>query len=399
MTPTPPSILLNCAPGRRWDQNRPETITDALFAEPLQAVGARGGAKTVRLGLTFAISYLNGPPDQIAESVRRLLALSEKWDAPVVLALDGQNWWGYRPDLWNWWDKAAPGYHPQNRDNVEWTDWSAENAVKICWRNWGRQIRVLPAPHIASPRVREACRPLLTQLARQIKKWADGLPREKVYLFPGVKVGWEASIGINAFHYPGGNRYLEEFPSDLSRDPQTGLKMQTDFAGGLAPLGYAALTAKGWTHKGPITLDDHNRLVADYLNFLARTAREAGLSREQVFTHAGGQFAPWEKHISHRVAVNKHSLPGWSLYNVAPENAGDLAETVTKNKMAWCAAEWLPSAKTAGEWAEAYRACLRFGDCRFVAVYNWESIAAKPEAIAGLRNVLSGGYGSGSKIP
>lgn len=389
MPHTTPYILLCAAPGTRWNQGRPETITDALFTEPLHAVGTKGSPQTARLGLTFPISYLHGPPDAIAESVRRLLALSEKHDAPVLLALDGQNWWGFRPDLWNWWDKSAPGYNTNNRENVEWTDWEPDTAVKICWRNWGRQIRVLPAPNIAAPRVREACRPILGKLARDIKTWADKLPPEKAHLFPGIKVGWEASIGINAYHYKEGNRFLEDFPNDPIHDPQTGLKMGEDFAGGVAPLGYAALTAKNWKHSGAVNLSDHERVVSDYLDFLARTAREAGLSRDQIFTHAGGQYAPWNLHYSHRTAVNKYSLPGWSLYNTTPEQAGDLAQTVRKNKTPWCAAEWLPAAKTPMEWANAYRACLNFGNCRFVAVYNWEGIRNKPDALAGLRDVLT----------
>ena len=180
--------------------------------------------------------------------------------------------------------------------------------------------------------MRDACRPLLGTLARDIKTWADKLPPEKAHLFPGVKVGWEASIGINAYHYVGGNRYLKDFPNDPTHDPQTGLKMGVDFAGGAAPLGYAALTAKNWKHSGPVTLGDHERVVSDYLDFLARTAREVGLSRDEIFTHAGGQYAPWKLHYSHRTPVNKHSLPGWSLYNTAPEQAGDLADVLRKNK-------------------------------------------------------------------
>ena len=386
---TTPFIFLNCAPGKRWNQNAPETTTDALFTDPLRAVGSPGSFRTARLGLSFVISYLNGPPDTISETVRRLLALSEKHDTPVLLALDGQNWWGFRPDLWNFWDTSAPGYDSNNRQNVEWTGWEPETAVKICWRNWGRQIRVLPAPNLAAAPVRAACRPLLLRLAQQIKRWADGLPPDKSHLFCGIKVGWEASIGINAYHYPNGNYFLERFPGNPARDPQTGLQMSADFAGGLAPLGYSALVSLSRTHKGSVTLADQERVVSEYLDFLARTAREAGLKPGEIFTHAGGQFAPWDLHLSHRVAVNKNSVPGWSLYNVMPEKAGDLSRVVKAGKTRqWCVAEWFPGAKTGWEWAQAFRACLEWETCRFVCVYNWESIKDRPEALTGLRDVL-----------
>lgn len=381
-------IFLNRAPGRDYNQNRPETVTDAVFTGPLEKVGARGAA-TRRLGLSFILSYLDGPPDALEATLRRLLALSQKHDVPILIVLDGQNWWGYRADLWNWWDAKRPGYNPQNAWNVEWTGWGPEHAVKIAWRNWGRQIRVLPPPNLAAPRFRAASRIELSRLARIIKQWANRLPVEKRYLFPGVKVGWEASIGINAYHYPGGNALLEQFPDDDSRDPQTGLNMSADFAGGLPPLGYAALKTRGWKRSGAITLADHERITADYLAFLSRVCREAGLRREEIWTHAGGQYAPWEKHYSHAVAINRDSLPGWSLYGHLPQEAGDLGESLSRAGLQmWAAAEWLPNARSAEQWTSAYNRTLSFRKCRFVSVYNWESIREKPEAIEGLRRAL-----------
>ena len=55
--PPPQYIFLNRAPGPDWDQNRPNSITDALFTQPLEAVGTRGNRP--RLGLSFVLSYLN----------------------------------------------------------------------------------------------------------------------------------------------------------------------------------------------------------------------------------------------------------------------------------------------------------------------------------------------------
>jgi hypothetical protein len=68
-------LFVNFAPGVRWNQNRPETITDALFREVPMALNAtEQTAGTRRLGLSFILSYLGGPPDLIAETLRRLLA-------------------------------------------------------------------------------------------------------------------------------------------------------------------------------------------------------------------------------------------------------------------------------------------------------------------------------------
>lgn len=74
-----------------------------------------------------------------------------------MIELDGINYWQARPDLWNWWDKSKPGYNPENKKNVEWTDWTPDSAVKIGWRNWGSQHRVLPMPNLMSPAYLKAC--------------------------------------------------------------------------------------------------------------------------------------------------------------------------------------------------------------------------------------------------
>lgn len=387
-SPPPQYIFLNRAPGPDWDQNRPASVTDALFTQPLEAVGTRGSGRR-RLGLSFILSYLNGPPATLERTLRRLLALAEKHDVPVLIVLDGENYWDGRPDLWNWWDPAKPGYDPGNRVNVEWTGWGQQEAVKVCWRNWGRQFRVRPAPNLASRRFRQASRQSLTDLVTVLKRWRDRLPPDKRDLFPGVKIGWEASVGINSYHYSGGNAFLEKYPNDPSHDPTIGLDMKEDFAGGLQPLGYAALTSKGWRHRGPVTLADQEKITTDYLAFLARMCRQAGLPRDQIWTHAGGQYAPWGLHYSRRVAINSDSLPGWSLYGHAPAEAGDLGDSLTQAGLEdWCAAEWLPGAKTAAQWAAAYEETLSFRRCRFLSLYNWEGIRSKPEAVEGLRRAL-----------
>lgn len=380
-------LFLNRTPGLSFDQNRPETINDALFTEPRGRLQT-AGTPALRLGVSFVLSYLNGPPDKVEATLKRLLEMSEKHEMPVLIVLDGENWWDYRSDLWNWWDTKRSGYDPRNVDNVEWIGPTSRDALKGAWRNWGRQIRVIPPPNLASPRFREASRQELRHLAGIIKRWADRLPAAKRFLFPGVKIGWEASVGINAFAYPNGNTLLEQFPDDASHDPQTGLEMQKDFAGGLLPPGYAALRSMGRQHAGPITLVDQERITADYLAFLSHVCRQVGFKREQIFTHAGGQFAPWTLHYSHQVAVNRDSLPGWSLYGTMPADAGDLSEAVRRSGGEWAAAEWLPYARTAAEWEAACNHTLGFQRCRLLSLYNWEGIRDNLEAVEGLRRTF-----------
>ncbi len=386
---TPQYIFLNRAPGRAWNQSRPESITDALFTQPLAITGTNG-LPSLRMGLSFIFSVLDGGPATLSETLHRLLSHGERHDVPLLIVLDGQNWWGARPDLWNWFDSTKPGFDPANIHNVEWTGPTPDTAVKICWRNWGRQIRVVPPPNLYAPRYRKALESTFAPLVNQLFIWARNLPKEKRHLFPGVKIGWEASIGINAYHYTNGN---QRWSLPESGDPQTGLQMKQDFAGGVAPLGYAARYYARPGQRGPIMLSDHEYLVQGYLAWLATMTRRVGFARHEIFTHGGGQYAPYPLHYTHKTAVNSDSVPGWSLYGVAPEKAGDLPEAIkaANTNGAWCAAEWLPNAQTASEWAQAYRSTLAFQNCRSVSVYNYETIQNKPDALTGLREVLTRG--------
>lgn len=390
----PQYLFINRAPAEAWDQNRPATIEPRLVAEALDPLGPDGrDGPGRRLGLSFILSYHNGPREQIDETARRLLDLAVKLDVPILLTLDGQNWWDFRPDLWNWWDADARGYDPANAHNVEWTGPGPEHAVKVCWRNWGRQIRVRPAPNLASPRFRDSSRAELTRLATLVRDFKRRLPAEKRWLVPGVKVGWEASIGINAYHYPGGNRVFEAHPKDASHDPATLMDMSKDFAGGLALLGYAALASEGLPRPAgaPVTLADHERLVGDYLRFLVATCKAVGFERDEIFLHAGGQYAPWPLHYTHATAITPDAVPGYSLYNDAPDEAGDLRAVLTAARRDdWCAAEWLTHAKTADGWAHDLERALAFGHCRSLTVYNWEGIRDKPHALEGIRRALAG---------
>ena len=385
----PQYLFLNRAPGPSWYQNNPQTVTDKLFEEPFEKLGHAHSAGR-RLGLSFVFSYLDGPPAQMHETLSKLLTMAQKHDVPILIGLSGENWWDYRSDLWNWWDAAKPGYNPANAANVEWTSWTADSALKIAWRNWGSQIRVSPPPNLVSPAFLNACNAELTAMLRIIKSWADSLPAERAYLFPGVKVGWETSIGINAFCYPDGDQLLKSGPADGSGDPKNGLDMAKGLSGGQLLQGYAAATTMGLKHPGPVTLEDQEQIVTRYVRFITDICRKEGLFPDQIFTHGGGQYPPWDQHLSYKIAINSISTPGWSLYNLSPERAGDLAHQLTvANTRDWCASEWLTFGTDSIQWEAAIENTLSFRRCRFLSVYNWEGVRDNASAVEGLRRALA----------
>ena len=83
-------------------------------------------------------------------------------------------------------------------------------------------------------------------------------------------MGWEASIGWNAYYYPDGNAYLAS--QNESADPHTGLnKSAPGAAWGVQQLGYAAAASVGLVPSnidGTLSRSDVAELVRLYLRNL-----------------------------------------------------------------------------------------------------------------------------------
>lgn len=380
----PQYVFLNRAPGSgpdRWNQSNPEGFTPESLRKIVDTVGTRGN-RELRIGVTFVFSILEGRLDTTAESLRRMLKASEAADVPVLIGLDGENWWETRPDLWNWWDESLPGYNLANRMNVEWTGWGPKHAVKIGWRNWGQQVRVRPAPNLASPKFLAEHWKAYDVLIPLARDWYRKLPPQRRYLFGGIKVGWEASINVNAFYQADGNRIAENPQSMPAGDPQHH-DISQGWTFGNPPLGYAAVATEGIRKSGTLTRDDIELVVKRYLARLAHAARQRGIPRELIFTHQGGTYQPWDRHLSFRAAINDDSIPGWSFYSHDPAECGSLgADLDAAGQDQWAAAEWWRGGSTPEEWKQHFNASLKFKKCRMVCVFNWEGLR---EDAAGLR--------------
>jgi hypothetical protein len=355
------------------------------FAEINQAFTNRATGH-VRVGIAAIFSYLHRSRERVTGDLREFLRLAQETDTPIVVQLDGEQWWGQRPDLWNWWDESRPGYSPTNRANVEWTGWSPDHAIKIAWRNWGRQLRVLPPPNLMSPRYREACHEEMRVLIPIILDWWRELPANQKELLIGIKVGWESSIGVNAWYYPGGNELLNQ---TATNDPISGLKAEQLPARGVIQLGYAAVKTAGIRSEGKITEADLAEVVRRHLEDLCREASRLGVPREKLFTH-GAAWKDGEK--LYAAAVNEFSCPGWSFYKHAANPRGDVGvQTALKTSDAphWAAVEWLyqgPAEKAA--WQRALTATLADARCRYLCIYNWSGVRGNRAALEAVQEVL-----------
>lgn len=378
-------ILVNRVPGAGWNQSKPDSFKREDFEAIKTAMGDSGKGR-VHAGVCFIFSYFNGDTETLKTSLRRFLRLAQETDTPVLIALDGENWWNARPDFWNWWDKDKPGYNPDNRDNVEWTSWNREDAIKIAWRNWGRQIRVLPPPNLMNPRYRQECHKQMAELIPIILEWATALPTEQKDLFVGLKLGWESSIGVNSWHYPNGNVLLDKPEKD---DPQSGLKTEVLPSRGVQGIGYAAAKTAGIRTEGELTEADLAEVVRRHLEDLSCQAAQLGVPRTKLFTHTGG----WKNdELLYQAALNEWSCPGWSFYQHASnprEDSGVQSALQRTNAPSWAAVEWLyVGPREVEPWRRALESTLADRRCRFLCIYNWEGIRESKPILEAIRQTV-----------
>ncbi len=364
-------ILFNRAPGQGMNQSRAETLGRAQFEEILARFPNRPAA-TVQTGISFVFSPLRTPPETTVRALETFLAAAEATETPVVVQIDLEHWWEGRPDLWNWWDPAKPGYDPANRMNVEWAGGSPDDAVKIAWRNWGRQIRVLPPPNLASPRYLAACREEIRRLVPMVMAWHARLPEARKHLLVGIKLGHETSIGLNAYHHPGGNALLDR---PAAEDPSRPLDPGDVTARGMAQLGHAALATLGIRTNGAPAEAELRDVARGYLAGLCAEAAKAGVPRRLLFAHGAG----WKDgELVYDVPVNPHACPGWSFYKHAADprkDAGVQRNVAVSDAPFWAASEWLfQGPRTEAAWRGALDATLADPRCRYLCVFNWEGI-------------------------
>lgn len=343
----------------------------------------------IQVGVSTIFSYLHQPRDKVVQQLSAFLAKAQATATPIVVQFDGENWWGQRPDLWNWWDPKRPGYSPTNRLNVEWTSWSPEDAIKIAWRNWGSQLRVLPPPNLMSAPYRAACHAEMRVLVPLVLAWWKQLPADQKHLLVGIKLGHESSIGVNAWYYPNGNALVD---SPASGDPRTGLKAQEIPARGVTQIGYAAVKTAGLRSSGTITEADLAEVVRRHLEDLSRLAAELGVPRDKLFTHVAG----WkDNELLYETGLNPFSCPGWSFYKYAGDPARDagVQQALRKNDAPyWGAVEWLfQGPRETTRWREALQNTLADPRCRYLSIYNYEPVRHIEPAMQAIHQTIAAG--------
>jgi hypothetical protein len=349
-----------------------DEVSDAVFNNISTKLKNSGNSK-IKVGVSAMINYLSASPSEVMNRMTKLLVLADKYNMPVMVEFDGIDWQQGYPELWNWWDPSKPGFNPDNKYNVEWTSWEPDSAVKLGWRNWGRQIRVQPMPNLASPAYRKACFKKLRALIPVILKWWRKTDYSERFM--GIQMENEVSIGVNNFFLPNGNSYIDKPEAD---DPELRLNHDIWPGFGAQPIGYAALKTQGIASSGPLKEADVAEVTDKYIHDLCKLANELGVPRKKLFTHAGG----WkERQQVFYSALNEYSCPGWSFYHYATDPMKDLAvmDALKRSDAPfWCNAEtFLFEANTEEAWLKCLNNNFRIPGLKYMNIRNYRGMSDK----------------------
>lgn len=350
--------------------------------------------KDVAVGQGVLIYVFQRKMDEHVQNLRKHLELAEQYNVPLLIQLDPITFWDGVPELWNWFDPNIAGYDEKNKENVEWTDWSSEHAVKIGWLNWGSQIRLKPMVNLFSQAYQAALKERMGTLVKIVSDWYESLPENKKYLLVGVKVTGELGVGVNNWYYDNGN---DLYGKSSSEDPVTGINMYNKPSrsnGDVATIGYAGVKSAGIKSSGVLTGDDIAELERRFTVSVAEIADDYSLPREKIFAHAGGV----ENDLA--ACVNQMCCPSWSFYGIDATEA-DKADCLRYWKESdaphWGVAEWAIGSSNSSDWTNAIDKALRIDGCYFLSVYtnviaNNNGTTVNDVAVQGIKAVQESKY-------
>jgi hypothetical protein len=321
--------------------------------------------KSVAVGVAPMFRVFQKDMSVFTEELKLHLQLSQQYKVPIFICLSTFVFNIARPDMWNWWDGTMPGYDPKNRYNVEWTDWTADSAVKIGWLNWGSQMRLPPMPNLMSPDFRKELKVAFITLGSIVKQWYNALPEDEKWLLIGFRSTDEVAIGVNNWYYPNGNSYLDKDPKD---DPQTGLQPLELPSRGVQTIGYAAVKTAGIKKSGIITIEDINEVCQIHCSYSSKVLYDLGFPREMIYSSSFGKTEGECK-----TCLTKYSCPSWSFYHanaITPTKFTAAFDALEHSDAPhWAMAEWgIARDASTDQYHTGLTRSLGLSGCRFVRI-------------------------------
>jgi hypothetical protein len=286
-------------------------------------LGTTGDGRTRQLAVGAAIPVWVQDDAIIAEAIKESFETAIRTNVAVHFYVDDHIDWDKRPDLWNWYDPAKPGYRPDNRKNVEWYDWEGTPNKRRYMTPVGSPSQ---SPHMCynSPAIeKEIGRIVSEKIGPALRKEIDALEQaQKEYLFAGVTVGAEAGFddysAIPTLDHvprnPDPNNPLQMQIAKLATEAAT--LMDQDKAPH-SSLGYCSLTNAGYSKANPPA--DINRALAEvnrtFIAFWDKKFVDAGIPCSRVYTHvAAPQSQSGDAPIG--IVFNPYARPGWTTYPI-----------------------------------------------------------------------------------
>ncbi len=391
-TPVTKDIVLVA---RYWDGPKKYIVINdydwSFLEKKIAAYFGTGIGHDVLVGQGVLFYLFQRPLENHLDALSRHLKESEENDIPILIQLDPITFWDSVPELWNWWDPSRPGYNPANKENVEWTSWSSDDAVKIGWLNWGTQIRLAPMANLFSPAYQDAVKKRMAAMISKVNDWYTGLPDGKKYLLIGIKITGELAVGVNNWYYTGGNDLVSQ---SADNDPRSGINMynkpsRSAGAGAVSTIGYAGCKYAGIRSEGSLTGNDIAMLEKKFTLFVSKIATAYDIPREKIFAHAGGVGNDLD------ACINDLVCPSWSFYGADASDARNASYCLelfeNSNAPRWGVAEWALSGN-AEQWTKAIRSALSVNGCHFLSAYcnvigNNNGTSVNQEAVKGILTI------------
>ncbi len=266
----------------------------------VEQVGMKGDGKTRLLGFGLPLSTFE-LEEHLPGLIRRAFSAAREHGMAVMLHCDFHVAWKNRPDLWNWFDPARPGFNPYNKSNVEWHGWNGP-PNKASYLNWGVLERRPPQMCLTSKQTRaEVTRIVSKVIGPVLREELAKLKAEgKEALFAGVLVGSEPSIDDYSNPGPELTRMMKEDGATAGR------------------LGYRALLDRGFSADHPP--DDFRqalaKIIQETIAFWCEQFVDAGIPAEKLYPHVAAPAPVEAMNAPIWTAFNKYSRPGWTTYAV-----------------------------------------------------------------------------------
>ncbi len=287
------------------------SVIDKEVEEVIARVGTIGDGKQRQLGFMVILPpwiVEKAMPGKQEWVIKQAFEVAKKRNVSVYFSVISHLVWETRPDLWNWFDPSQPGYNPQNKKNVEWTDWEG-TPVKA---RYSLQLSEKRGPHMCynSPEVKSEIARMVSQIiAPAINDGINELKKNgKENLFAGLTLTDELS--------------LDDYSVIDQIDRKMGELMDKDGEKKVR-LGYCALTNAGYSKSNPPK--DYSEALAkinqEFATYWAKQFVDAGIPSSKLYNHvAAGASGPILQYTNAPIwtAFNDYSRPGWTTYTEGP---------------------------------------------------------------------------------